>query len=86
MGPFHRVGENPTLAIDRDLETICLAAMEKDPQRRYSSAGALAADLSVLLVRGSADAGVEPVEADDTYYVHRASVECVLDLDHFNQE
>ena len=22
MGPFHRVGENPTLAIDRDLELV----------------------------------------------------------------
>ena len=22
LGPFHRVGENPTLAIDRDLELV----------------------------------------------------------------
>lgn len=31
--------------IPRDLETICLRAMEKDPKRRYQSAASMAADL-----------------------------------------
>ena len=60
----HQISPSPRTiekAIPRDLETICLKAMEKDPARRYASAQEMAVDLARLL-RG------------DSIHARRASV------------
>lgn len=47
--------------IDRDLEAVCLRALEKDPHRRYASAEVMAQDLARWLNHEPVDARHPPV-------------------------
>jgi tetratricopeptide (TPR) repeat protein len=51
--------------IPRDLETICLKCLQKSPERRYATAGDMAADLRSWLKR-------EPIQARPLGRFHRA--------------
>jgi len=57
--------------IDRDLSTICLKCLEKDPQRRYSSALALAEDLEHWLKHEPIQARLTGVFAHGRKWVRR---------------
>src|SRR6266481_500580 len=57
--------------IDRDLSTICLKCLEKDPKRRYSSALALAEDLERWLRHEPIQARQTGVFARGTKWVQR---------------
>ena len=64
--------------IDRDLSTICLKCLEKDPNRRYSSALALAEDLEHWLKHEPIQARRAGVFACSRKWVHRNPTSAVL--------
>src|SRR6476660_1133161 len=64
--------------IDRDLSTICLKCLEKDPKRRYSSALALAEDLEHWLKHEPIQARHTGVFARGTKWVQRNPTSALL--------
>src|SRR5437667_7719963 len=64
--------------IDRDLSTICLTCLEKDPNRRYSSALALAEDLERWLKHEPIEARRTGIFARGTKWVRRNPTSALL--------
>ena len=64
--------------IDRDLSTICLKCLEKDPKRRYLSALALAEDLERWLKHEPIQARHTGVFARGTKWVQHQSTSALL--------
>src|SRR5216117_3099108 len=64
--------------IDRDLSTICLKCLEKDPKRRYSSALALAEDLEHWLKHEPIQARRTGILARGKRWVRRNSTSALL--------
>ena len=64
--------------IDRDLEAVCLRALEKDPARRYASAEALATDLAHWLADEPVTARHPPVTERFWRWAERNQTRAVL--------
>src|SRR6266487_947142 len=64
--------------VDRDLSTICLKCLEKDPKRRYSSALALAEDLERWLKHEPIDARRAGIFARGRKWVRRNPTSALL--------
>lgn len=64
--------------IDRDLEAVCLHALEKDPSRRYASAEALAKDLARWLADEPVTARHPPITESLWRWAERHQTRAVL--------